>query len=516
MSVKITSAKSASRTLRCAIGTCALLLAASRAEASPVFELVGDAQGGLQARTIPSGSSAAYFNPALLTESPAQLQLGFMVLTQQIGITVDGRPGPQFDVPSGVGVENQTHADFTPIDGIPYPTRDLELGRPEGPDGVQALRARPRQAAGTGQDTFSYLMFGFVIKALKDHLAFGINGMIPTGDFTTIHAYFNDEREQYFSNSLHPELYGDRLTAPSIAFAAALKATDDLSLGVGATLSLKAVAGAQAYVASPQQLGNILIDMNAPVGVSLAPHFGATYTLLDERLRLSATAHSPSQMEFGFAFSFGLATGTEQASSANLVLNYLPWRASAGVALDVLHDEGETLTLAGTLLYANWHTYTDRRGEHPSAAYPWADTLSPTLGARYTLGRVTALADVSYLPTPVPPQTGRKNYVDNDRVSGALGGEYKFDAFGSSLHVGLQFLTHYLLTRHQYKLPTPPSPSGAPGPVDLVKDEVPDDAVVAGSPIPGAQGLQTNNPGWPGFESGGVLLAGGVYLRAEL
>ena len=497
------------------IGTCALALWVSRAEASPVFELTGDVQGrgGLQARTIPGGAFAAYFNPALLTESPTQLQLGFVVLTQQIGITVDGRPGPEFDVPSGV--ENATRADFSSLDGVPFPTRDLELGRP-GEMGQPDVRPRPRQAAGTGQETFYYLAFGFVIKALKDHFAFGLNAMFPTGDFTTIHAFFNDEREQYFSNSLHPELYGDRLTAPSIAFAAALKATDDLSLGVGATLSLKAMAGAQAYVARVTDLGKILIDMNTPVGVSLAPHFGGSYTLLDKRLRLSAAAHSPSKMEFGSAFTFALATGVEQASSANFVLNYLPWRVSAGAALDVVQDGGETLTLAGTLLYANWHTYIDRRGEQPSPAYPWADTLSPTLGARYTLGRFSTLVDASYVPTPVPLQTGRKNYVDNDRVSGALGGEYKFDVFGAALHVGLQFQTHYLVTRHQYKLPTPPSPSGAAGPAELVKDEVPDDAVVSGVPIQGAQGLQTNNPGWPGFESHGVLVGSSVYLRAEM
>ena len=92
------------------------------------------------------------------------------------------------------------------------------------------------------------------------------------------------------------------------------------------------------------------------------------------------------------------------------------------------------LTFAGTLLYASWHTYTDRRGEQPTPTYPWADTLSPTLGARFALGRFSTLLDVSYVPTPVPPQTGRKNYVDNDRVSTAVGGEYKFDVFGAALN----------------------------------------------------------------------------------
>ena len=37
-------------------------------------------------------------------------------------------------------------------------------------------------------------------------------------------------------------------------------------------------------------------------------------------------------------------------------------------------------------------------------------------------------------------------------------------------------------------------------------DEVPDDGEVAGEPLAGTQGLQTNNPGWPGFGSQGVIL----------
>jgi long-subunit fatty acid transport protein len=378
----------------------------------------------------------------------------------------------------------------------------------------QAFRARPRQAAGTGHEPHYYLGFGFALKALKDRLALGMNILIPLGGFTTIHAFFNDEREQYFSNSLHPELYGDRMTAPSIAFGGAFKVTDDLSLGLGATLSLKALAGAGAYVVDTANLAKVLIAMNTTVSVSLTPHFGATYTVLDKRLRLSAVAHAPSQMEFGTAFSFTLSTGVEQGSTSPFVLNYLPWRVSAGAAYDIIHSRPQTLTVAGTLLYSDWSTYTDRHGEHPSPSYPWADTLSPTLGARYTIGRFSTLLDLSFVPTPVPLQTGRKNYVDNDRVSAALGGEYAFNVSGATLNVGLQFQPHFLLSRHQYKLPTPTGSQN--GPPSLVKDEVPDDAAISGTPIAGAQGLQTNNPGWPGFESGGTILAGSVYVRATL
>ena len=69
-----------------------------------------------------------------------------------------------------------------------------------------------------------------------------------------------------------------------------------------------------------------------------------------------------------------------------------------------------------------------------------------------------------------------------------------------------------LVPRYQTKLPTPTSPDGQDRTPSLVVDEVPDDGVVNGQPIPGRQGLQTNNPGWPGFGSEGWIVGGGVYL----
>jgi hypothetical protein len=495
----------------------ALALCASRAQASPPFDLTGDTQGmgGLQAWTVPGSAATAYFNPALLTDSPTSVQVGLVVVGEQIAIALDRRPGPRYDVPSEIrGATHGAATNFSDIDGVPIPTKDLQNGAhtPSGP-----FTARPRQAAGSGHQSYTYLGFGVVVKGFKDHFALGVYGLVPFGNFTDIHAFFNDEREQYFSNSLHPELYGDRLTAPSVAFGAAVKVIDELSLGVGATLSLKANAVAPTFVANVNALDKILIDMNTGVKVSLVPHFGASYTMLDERLRLSATVHPPQRVEFKTNFSFLLASGAEKQSGVPFVLNYTPWMASVGASFDIVHGSRQTLTAAATLMYATWSDYVDRHGGTPTPAYPWSDTLSPIVGARYRIGKVSLLADVSYVPTPVPLQTGRTNYVDNDRLSGTLGGEYAFEPFGVPLHVGLQFQPHYLLRRHQYKLPTPTDSSGRNLAPQLVKDEVPDDAVSnGGMPVPGREGLQTNNPGWPGFASYGFLLAGSAYVRVDL
>ena len=98
---------------------------------------------------------------------------------------------------------------FSRFDRYPIPTTDSAVRARAKPHAL-GFRARPRQAAGTGHETIPYQGFGLVVKLFEDYVALGIHGLIPIGDFTRIVAFFNDEREQYFSNSLHPELYGDR------------------------------------------------------------------------------------------------------------------------------------------------------------------------------------------------------------------------------------------------------------------------------------------------------------------
>jgi hypothetical protein len=123
-----------------------------------------------------------------------------------------------------------------------------------------------------------------------------------------------------------------------------------------------------------------------------------------------------------------------------------------------------------------------------------------SLGVRHRSGPVATYADVNYQPTPVPPQTGRSNYVDNDRLGLLLGGEYRFPVASFSVKVGLQAQVQRLLHRYQAKRD------------ELITDELPDGSVdsITNAPITSAAGLQTNNPGWPGFASEGWILGGAL------
>jgi hypothetical protein len=483
-------------------------------QASPLFDTIGDttSTGGLQARVVPGGSAAAYFNPALLVDVDAELSVGFQLVSQHIGITLDGRPGTQFAVPEKL--ENAGHADGTRFDNYAIATNWLQNGRMSDKKDA-SLKARPRQGAGTGHETYTYEAFGMVVKLFEQRLALGVHGLIPNGEFTKIRAFYADEREQYFSDSLHPELYSDRLTALSLAFGAGFALTRRLALGVGTSLNLKAGVNAPTYVVDTGNLGKILIDMNTSVNVSLAPHFGLSVAPLDW-LRITATAHAPKRVQLGTGFTFLLANGIEQQSGVTFVADYTPWQIGLGTSVDVLHAPEQTLTIAGTLLFAAWSSYQDRHGFKPSPSYAWADTLSPSLGVHYAWQDLRAMVDVAYSPTPVPEQTGRSNYVDNDRISGSAGADYRFELWGSELRAGAQLQAHRLLARHQSKLPTPTRADGKNIAPELVKDEVPDDAQLGGEPVEGIEGLQTNNPGWPGFGSKGWILGATLYLAVSL
>ena len=61
-------------------------------------------------------------------------------------------------------------------------------------------------------------------------------------------------------------------------------------------------------------------------------------------------------------------------------------------------------------------------------------------------------------------------------------------------------------------------PSTLPTSEGGLVDEVPDGMTdyETGEPIPGSQGLQTNNPGFPGYTVGGLLLSGSIMVGMVL
>jgi long-chain fatty acid transport protein len=489
-------------------------LAATPVVASPLFELVGDTQGnaGLNPRASSPGAASTYFNPSLLPEAPSGVTLGFFFLTQQIELHLDARasspvcPDRACDVPAvnDAGPASFRHADGSPIDTPALPTLWLEQGR-TGSQGESVLPPRPRQAAGSGQSQHGFIALGLVQSVIPDRVGLGLYTLLPIGDFMRARAFYSDEREQFFSNSLHSELYADRLSAASMAFGAGVRLSAAFSLGLSLTLAIQSSARAPAYVSNLSDLDSLLLDSDVGVNVSLSPHMALSYRP-SSRLRLSATAHSPQSVQIETQVAYVIATGIEQRAQQSFTHGYLPWIFGLGAEVGLSNEAAPHWSLAATATYALWSRYRDRHSQSPSAGFAWSNVAAVSAGVHYAGTHLRGFLDADFHPSPVPPQTGRTNYVDNDRLGGAIGGSYAFSLWGHAAEAGLSAQLHALLPRSVVKT------SGASS--ELVRDELPDDAIggTPRGPIPGREGLQTNNPGFPGFGSQGFIVGVGARL----
>lgn len=498
------------------------LLVCGRAQAGPLFELTGGglSMGGFNARSTGESAASAYFNPALLAHAAPGLEVGLFTLSDFIDIDPDARPSSAADVPSAVRFYAQE--DGTALSSVPMPTAWLQEGVEVG--GIPR-EPHPRQGAPSSDQTRAYATVGLVNRIFEQRLVLGLYAMIPLGGFTAATSFYNDEREQFFSNSLHPELYSDRLSAAELAFGVAGRVYERLSLGLSFTLNLTNEATTPTYVSDAARLDRTAIDPRIDVTTAVSPHFGVAFDALDD-LRLTAAVHTPQGMEVVTDVNYLLNNGQQQSSTFTFVYGYLPWSASVGASYLLLkppqpESKGHRLGVVGTLKFCDWSDYRDRHGESPSPGYRWKQTLTPSLGLRHGWSTLQSLLDFTYVPTPVPEQTGRTNYVDGDRLGFIGGVDYGFRLLNTDIRAGLHLQLHRLTGRHQRKLDGDEAAARGLEPDELVLDEVPDDAVDRQQIDPatgeyqaasGTEGLQTNNPGWPGFSSEGWLFGGGVRL----
>jgi hypothetical protein len=493
---------------RFALCCCAALFlsfAASEAKASPLFELSGDTlgTGGMQARTRASGAAATYFNPSLLTDAEQGFELSDFVIYDHIRSIYDARPGG-VDVPVSAADRFGDSQPSIPTDWLQY-----------GCQGAPTCKkpAQPRGSDSSSGKTHAYQGIGLVNHLWPQVLTLGFYAVVPiAGPFTTGHSFFVDEREQYFSNSLHPELYSDRLTSVSLALGIGVRLHRTLSLGMSVTLALKNDADASTFTGDPDNVHDT-IELNTKLKVlnSISPHAGLTYKPF-KFLSLSATVHSPQRTEIVTHFSNLLATGDWQYAKRTAVLSYMPWIVGLGGEVRVYHlDKWQNLTVSALVTYERWSKYVNRQNEKPTGPYAWDDTFNFVVGLRHTFHeRLTSFVDFSYRPTPVPKQTGQTNYVDNNRYSGDIGVQYlvPLKKYRVALRFGAQAQLHVLPSRYQKK--KDPNGKGK----GLVRDEWPDDTIdrTTNPPqvIAEAKGLQTNNPGFPGFGSDGIIVGGGL------
>ena len=350
-----------------------------------------------------------------------------------------------------------------------------------------------------------YITLGAVRHIVPRWITLGLSSMVPTAMFQSQEPHFADHRDQYFSNSLDFELLGDRTKNAQFVMALGSQPLSWLSLGMGVTLSTHARTRTSVFVSEATGKAPPLVAPNISIQSAFVPHASFTLLPLDGLLvtgafhwKYSNPVHTDHRQTMWYS-----GGKDDAATSYTYTFDYgfQPIRGSLGVSYQVPDRSGVSLTLATGVRYSLWSQYRDRMGQAPTL--PWKNTLSPSLGLAGVFAKVHQVhLDSLYVPSPVPQQTGRSNYVDNHRLALAAAYRFTFPMGSRTGSVSAHVQVHRLIRRSHTK-----DMSSA----DPVIDEFPEarDART-GEIIPDSLGFQTNNPGYPGFSSEGTIISTGL------
>jgi len=475
--------------------------AAGPAYASSTMEIIGATTGGNQitARVLSHGSAATYFNPSLLPEATPKIEAGFFGLALQSNIRLKARPAG-VDVPASI--YTATSPDLPLPTGLrPLATADLPNPRSDTDDDSHAV----------------YAAIGIVRPLAGRALVFGFHAFLPVRAFLDEKGFFVDEREQYFTNQLHPELLGDRLDVSSISFALGSQLSDWISVGAGIDVAILTQSKVTVYLPDASDQHRVLMTPSIHTDSKFKPYL-ATTLHPTARSSVIATLHFPfvntTEGENEIRFWSRQEAGQNPVPQTYTIFQgYEPLRFALGASYGGarLPDGRQPWELGVQLLFERWSQYYNRvhdpsvpGDEHPPD--PWKSTLNLGVGGGFLWRGRHVTADLGYIPSPVPDQTGRTNYVDNSRLVASAGIEGPVRFFGRELEAGITVFGSYFLPREVTKDPNAAHP---------VIDEVPDNAIesMTGQPMAGAANLQTNNPGYPGWKSTGFMLGLGATFR---
>ncbi|MEE2643874.1 MAG: outer membrane protein transport protein [Myxococcota bacterium] len=453
------------------------LLTGNVASASP-FDLYGaGSRGSAMGNTgVASGQdcAASFYNPGALTGSPPQVTVGLHSALKQLSIRLSERPAG-YEIP------------------------DLGFDSPAVPS---KYRIQPRRD--TALDQLGLNLYGGATTDLgHEDLRLGLLFSLPLyRSENTQGSFFSDEREQFFSNQLHFDLLGSRVDRFVTLIAGAWRVTPWLSLGLGAQLSVIAESKNAIYMDDPTRQDQIDLNVGLETQTRWSPNAGLFFTPSDT-FQLGVSFRDEQYTEI-IGVNEVQVRGLQDSESypfkqkINLTLEYQPrqflWGATWKFGAHQLNTD---------LVYLLWSDYPT----HHQRRAGLEDTLSLRVGLEHQLDEALIIRwGGAYEPTPVGEQSGRLNLVDNDRLVGSLGAGHRFRFAEKVLQLSWHLQLHWLAPRSQVKSRDQLQKSCATT-GDALCDEVPDDPE-----LPETLGLQTGNPGFPGFSSGGILAHFGVEL----
>lgn len=366
--------------------------------------------------------------------------------------------------------------------------------RPSGYD-PESYEYRSARTDSTEIPSFFGVTLGGVFDFGTDVVSAGFLVYLPASGVGNQESHFAQETEQFFSNKLHFNMVGQRLQTQSILAGLSLRATDWLQVGLGGAFTLASYTDNDVFTPNPVAPGQV--DLNVSIEQ-------------DSRAALITGLN----FELGHGFSAGLAVRDEQAfelvgtnhvtlhgledsesgkleQPMDLFLHYSPRAYSGGTAW---RHKGLQLALDGSFL--QWSRFKDNHGNKGG----FNDSFEVGAGAELDISRLKVRMGGRFTQSPVPEQTGRTNFVGNDRYMLASGVGGKLDVLGTNIGIDLHMQLHMMPQRsHTKSMQDDYSPCTSD--TTSLCDEEPDVA-----------GLQTGNPGFPAYSSGGFIMSGGLTV----
>lgn len=465
----------------------------------------GMAQGGTGV-ALSRGPGDLLLNPALMSFRNGGLWMTFSAAPSFLSIDPAERD-PAYDVPTEI---YQT----SPVGWTrdrPVPTSMLTT--PRGP--TENLPAAMLLSI-VATDTFFH-----------EGIRLGLGFTTPLPRLAAIESWYNDEREQYFSNRLHFERFGEFASVMTIYPGASFSPVEWFSLGFTLQVDLALDLDARMFLTEGTDWEYSYLNTGGAVVPSLRPIYGVAFRTplgLSGGLVYRHESYFESKVDVDLRVWNGERpipdtddVQMQFLQSHRFVFGYQPRE----VALAAAWEHGPfSVEVGGS--WQQWSRYLDRHGNlytHPTTdpddvitADGWDDDWKdPVFGDVFTVRGGAELwvaeflavrAGAGFFPSPMPPQTGRYNYVDNDLFLYSLGVGARFPVLGRMVTADLAAQLWHMKALTVYK------------DIDLGKedggilDEVPDGVTdyMTGQPLESGQGFQTNNPGFPGYSLSGVVL----------
>ena len=462
-------------------GACLSLLYYVLAVPAPVkadtFEAFG---AGARSQGMASSVGADAKGPSAIYHNPAGLVMGGSVLSLGIYGTYDRTSVLLMERPDG----------YNPL---AYETR------------LNERRDTPEYGSSGG------LLLGGAVSLMKDKFTLGMILALPFGGLAKIDTHFDDEREQYFTNQLHFTRLGKNSRRESIGFGMAYRFRPWFSMGVGLMVmpEIKTVNHVYTPNAVQPELAYLNIATNnglreaVVLGLNIhpSPYVSVGVTVQDE---IGLTLDGASEIQ---------VSGTTDNAAVEQIINLT----------DGYHPPRVVLALAGRLasgavlnLETAWMGWTRFRDHHGIEAN-FNDIFEFRGGVEFPLSEGSFVRfGGGWKPTPVPDQTGRTNYVDNDRFLLSAGSGQRFTWFGEAFQIDAAVQFHGLVPRtvHKSNLSGVASPIACDDGVQVLCDEFPDPGAGA-TQVSREQsaGFQTGNTGFPGFSHGGYLVHASLDLQ---